>query len=180
MPDPNESFDVDYLGDSPEGDLQYKPDNSGTERVRPQDAYTGPSLSGPIPRYGHSGQRGLGGSLVSDAMQGKASEHGKHTQDHDVNLTPEAIMAKANELENNLLAQRLDGSTAVDPALIRAGYVTGEPPDWLREYMEAQPDPGSMSFGGTTVVDRVGGQKYLSEQERLKLLKFAQMDKGLK
>ncbi len=183
MAHPDGSEGTDFLTDSPEGELRYKADNSGTERIKPETvSYTGASLSGPQPNYGHTGQRGIGGSVIAEAMQGKAKAHGEHTKDHDLALTPEQMMAMATKEENDFLSKTaaLDGSTAVDPTLIRTAGRGNDPPSWLSEYMETQPftDPYHQKMPGR--VDIVNANKYMTEQEKLKMLRDLQRHQGIR
>lgn len=183
MPGEDGSNGTELLFETPETGQLTISDSGHASRVKPENAsYTGASLSGPIPRYGHEGQRGIGGSVVAEAMAGKASEHGTHTMDHR-DMSPEGLMKWAEEEEKKYVPQDNDHSTAVDPALIRTGYFGGEkPPEWLQEYMDgndAMPQP-SVQFGGTNVVDRVMGNKYLQEHEKLKMLRDMQRAQGTK
>ncbi len=140
-----------------------------------------PSLSGPQPMYGHSEQRGLGGTMV--APQRPVAPRA---------MTPQEMMAAADAMEKDFLKQgdrsshvdpRLIGTPDgpdLDPALKRQLGQGQEPPDWLSQYMSNQPysDPYHQIMPGR--VDLLGSNKYLSEKERLKMLRDEQRTAGLR
>lgn len=86
-------------------------------------------------------------------------------------------MALAKRMEDDLMAQvkASEGTTAVDPALIRTGganayggQIHPDAPDWLVQYMEGQQPMGEFQMGG---LDKVKAKQYLSQQEMLRHMK---------
>jgi len=178
---PDDTFQVDYLTDSPEGKLQYKPDNTGVTRVSDSTPDDSPSLSGPIPRYGYKGQKGIAGTEVSEELN--EPSHGKSfgSTVKAVNLTPEQMLEASKRMEDDLLEKQrqLDGTTAVDAALIRSnGMDNGEIPMWLQNYMSKQAFTDPYHQVPMTPVDRIKSNKYLTEQEKLKMLRDVERGKG--
>jgi hypothetical protein len=185
--------DVELLYETPEtGTLGVGDDGRAFRNV--MDQYSGPSLSGPVPRYG-SGQRGIGGSTVELPTSVK----------HPVqDSNPFAWMDPS----------QLDGSSSVDAALIRSeaassaldshlmgaaqeeqntlqrsgralsGGVPDHAPEWLQAYMDAQdrtPDGmPAQHFSAPQGLDRVNGNKYQQEQDLIRQLKYRQMDSGVR
>lgn len=147
-------------------------------RVKPTEtAYDGPSLAGPMPQYGHRGQTGLGGSIINPDDNGTHSSAQAVEQAYkpaEVALTPAQMLAMADQYESDMREAHY-GRMAQGPAVSPSAPEQPHVPDWLEQYMDSQPATKPYSApGGTTVVDRVMGNKYLSEQEKLRMLKHLQ------
>lgn len=165
--------DIEYLYETPDtGALQI--DQYGKAyRQKAEPQYGGASLSGPLPDFGSgsSSAKGIGGTEVG-VDKGQNTYHPQQAQARQP--TPEELMAMADQMEKEFLSRTQDAkkehSSAVEPALQRSAGQEG-PPDWLVQYMEKQPptDPYHQVMPGR--VDIVNANKYLSEQEKLKLLK---------
>jgi hypothetical protein len=170
---------VDYLYETPDtGKLQI--DALGKAyRAKDEDQYTGASLSGHIPRYGFSGQKGMGGSITGDVPQkAKDDQYGapvdvaKAVQDvKPHHLTPEELLAWADQQQAELTQQhmaRMAEGPAVHPVL------DGQPPDWLTQYMDTQGPATPYHEPAKSGLDIVNGNKYLTEQEKLRYMRFLQ------
>ncbi len=163
------------------------------------------SLSGPQPVYGRGKSKGIGGTDVSAEPTNYHPPNPHDAVRHERAPTPEELMAMADAMEREQLAQhsqRMGQGPAVDPIQDRQLGRANSAPDWLNQYMDAQqlselsglsaepensyaqaegvytgptgPAMG-MSFDG---IDKVGGRKYRSEQERLKELRNEERHAG--
>lgn len=162
-------------------------------RAHDGPSYSGASLTGPEPSFGRgsmqgSSPKGIGGSLVG-RPEGDGDAHVSSQQVHGHQggnvgaqaLTPDQLMALAKQMEQDLMesVRQSEGSTAVDPALIRTGghdayggTITEDAPDWLVKYMEGQQPMGEFQMGGAgQQVDKVKAKQYLSQREMLRHLK---------
>ncbi len=91
-------------------------------------------------------------------------------------MTPEQMMAMANEMEQNQLedavrqkASAYMGESAVKGSLDHTGAQTaGQTPSWLNDYMSHQPFTDPYHQVPMSGLDAVKGNKYLTERERLK------------
>jgi len=149
--------------------------------------FTRASLSGPQPSFG----RGIGGTKPERDYEPQPSDSRPVAPPRD--LSPDELMSMADMMEQDLMdrTRASEGSTEVDPALLRSGgvheaytpsneglgeapvnpyggTVNPDMPDWLLEYMEKVPSMGEFNPND---MDKVKGRKYLSEQEMLKHIK---------
>jgi hypothetical protein len=149
-----------------------------------------PSISGPVPRYAvpgpSEGSEGsmaglrpvqselLGNSLMGNRQErasgqavGAQPQYGNQNQGRrpnggiEAHLTPEQMMAWADEQTQQFLNSRPDGSSSVDPALIRDNGVST-----LHSYMDDVP------------VDRSQSDSYLSERDALRQMRDSQGRNG--
>ena len=166
--------DIELLYETPETGQLGIDELGKAKRTKAEDEYTGPSLSGPIPRYGHQGSTGMGGSLVDpEAGQASPVEASKRPQDIvPRQLSPEELLAWADR-QNADMAQQHAARMAEGPA-VHPSLDSRSPPDWLKDYMDTQGPTSPYYEPPQTGVDIVNGNKYLTEQEKLKFLRFMQ------
>ncbi len=124
-----------------------------------------PSLEWHPPSSG-APRTGLGGTQIDMPPQHTQMAHRAPER------SPAQLMIDADEMEQQFMndkhrAENPYGSS-VEGSIDRS---SGQPPDWLHEYMDSQ-KPTEMTPTGPSQVDIVNSNKYLSEREKLKYLKF--------
>ncbi len=172
MPDPHvfqsqgSSGSVETLGDDPmRGGLLTDSNGRAFRGAEVDDGR--PHMEGTAPNSGSSESgsagpaRGIGGTHLAPA------------------LTPEQMMAMANEMEQNQLedavrqkASAQMGQSAVQGSLDHTGAQTaGQSPSWLNDYMQHQPFTDPYHQVPMSGLDAIKANKYLTERERLKYTK---------
>ncbi len=135
-----------------------------------------PSLEGSGPQMGKAS--GIGGTVVG-AEGGMGRPHPSATGQHTPDLSPEQMMAMANEMEQNQLedavrqkASAQMGQSSVQGSLDHTGAQTaGQTPSWLNDYMQHQPFTDPYHQVPMSGLDAIKANKYLTERERLKYTK---------
>lgn len=180
MPGP----DVDYLyEDSNSGQLRIDPNTGKAFRSSGEADKPSPSLSGPSSPsdmgfakgtgFTAIPSRGLGGSSTGAPKSVSASYTAAPQSPRQ--MTPEELLAAADEQQKAFEAATEDARNPNGGFL--SSLATGSrapkegPPEWLTDYMSRQPFTDPYHQVGPSRVDIIKNNKYLSEQEKLKMLK---------
>jgi len=166
-----------------------------------------PSLAGPQPSFGRTpntsgAPRGIGGSEVpyggkSNPVHGQQGMLGNvRTQSgsqvrSEPKLTPDQMMKLAKRMEQEFLDRMaseekpavqptLDRTSSFNPTAIDGEPSDGQLPGWLTKYMDEQEPSDPFQMKPPSKVDIVASNQYLSEREKLKLLKQMEQEQGLR
>ena len=106
-------------------------------------------------------------------------------------LTPDQMMKLAKRMEQEFLDRMaseekpavqptLDRTSSFNPTAIDGEPSDGQLPGWLTKYMDEQEPSDPFQMKPPSKVDIVASNQYLSEREKLKLLKQMEQEQGLR